>query len=147
MVVQSTASPAPDGVECIQVAVLGAGHIGRAMLRGLRSAAVAGAVRLAAATRHPDDLGPGVESYAVQSDPSADRRLACQADVIIVASRPDQTMALIAEIAHHCRPGSILVPTAIGVSIDMIERAVPGEVAVARAMPNTPVEVSLGLSV
>lgn len=131
--------------ESLLVAVLGAGQLGRALLTGLRSSEAGRGIELAASTRGPRDLGPDIRAVSLEEDPRANRRIAGWADVIVLAVRPTQTMPLLREISPDIRPGSLIVPLAIGLRAADLESALPPAVDVVRAMPNLPIEVKRGV--
>ncbi|WP_415853364.1 pyrroline-5-carboxylate reductase family protein [Sinomonas sp. G460-2] len=132
--------------EPLRVAILGAGQLGRSILAGLARSQARDAIELAASTRRSCDLGPDVRAVSLEEDPEANRRLAARADVVILAVRPTQTMALAAEIAPHLEPGAVVIPLAIGISAADLEGALPPSADVVRAMPNLSVELRLGVT-
>jgi pyrroline-5-carboxylate reductase len=124
-----------------RIAILGAGSMGGAILAGLvgsglatagvavtnRSVAKADAVRM-----------PGVDSYALETTPDANRVALEGARVVIVV--PD----LLTEVASALAPDAIVVSVAAGVTTATMEALVPN--AVARTMPNTPSLVRRGVT-
>ncbi len=117
------------------VAILGGGKIGEALLSGLlrgeyRSADLvisekyAGRAEYLAATFGVQVLDPAV----------AVRR----AEVVVVAVKPQDIDALLAEISPAIGPGHVIVSVAAGVTTAHLERHLPDGVAVVRCMPNTP---------
>ena len=117
------------------VAILGGGKIGEALLSGLlrgeyRSADLvisekyAGRAEYLTATFGVQVLEPAV----------AVRR----AEVAVVAVKPQDIDALLAEISPAIGPGHVIVSVAAGVTTAHLERHLPDGVAVVRCMPNTP---------
>jgi pyrroline-5-carboxylate reductase len=130
-----------------RIAILGAGSMGGAILAGLvesglatagvavtnRSAAKADAVRM-----------PGVDSYALQDTPDANRVALDGARVVIVGVKPAMVPDLLAEVADHLASDAVVVSVAAGVTTATMEALVPQ--AVVRAMPNTPSLVRRGVT-
>ena len=98
-----------------------------------RSAAKADAVRM-----------PGVDSYAIETVPEANRLALEDARVVIIGVKPAMTPGLVAEIAGHLEHDAVVVSIAAGVTTATLEGLVPN--AVARAMPNTPSLVRRGVT-
>ena len=67
------------------------------------------------------------------------------ADVIFLAVKPDQITDVLGQAAESVNPSGVVVSIAAGVPIAVLERHAPDGVAVARAMPNTPVRVGRGV--
>jgi pyrroline-5-carboxylate reductase len=62
------------------------------------------------------------------------------ADILILATKPDQVAAALAEIEDHLKlkKNYLLMSIAAGVTISRLESALPAGARVIRAMPNTP---------
>jgi pyrroline-5-carboxylate reductase len=130
-----------------RITILGAGSMGGAILAGLvdsdlatagvavtnRSAAKADAVRL-----------PGVDSYALETTPDANRLALEGARVVIVGVKPAMVPDLLSEVAGFLAPDAVVVSVAAGVTTATMEAIVPN--AVARTMPNTPSLVRRGVT-
>lgn len=98
-----------------------------------RSVAKADAVRM-----------PGVDSYALETEPGANRVALEGARVVIIGVKPAMVPGLLADVAEHLAADAIVVSVAAGVTTATMEALVPG--AVARAMPNTPSLVRRGVT-
>lgn len=88
----------------------------------------------------------GVTSIALADEPGANLRLAAESDIVLLGVKPYMIVDLLAELAPVLRPGTILVSLAVGTTCATMEALVPDGVAVARAMPNTPSHVGLGVT-
>ncbi|MFT4211886.1 MAG: pyrroline-5-carboxylate reductase [Microbacterium sp.] len=123
------------------IAVLGAGSMGGAILRGVVASGLADRIAVTnrrVATAAPLSALPGVTSLAIEERPDANAEAAASADIVLVGVKPALVPDLLAEIAPHLRPGAIVVSIAAGVTIATFERILGPDVAVLRSMPNTP---------
>ena len=66
-------------------------------------------------------------------------------DVVVIAVKPKDMVALLGQIAEVVTPEQIVVSLAAGVPLAAIESALPG-VPVVRSMPNTPAAVDEGMT-
>jgi pyrroline-5-carboxylate reductase len=135
-----------DSAMPASVAILGGGSMGGAILSGLIEA---GVPDLRVTTRTParaPRVAEGLAVLVVDEDPDANRRAVAGAQVVVVAVKPAGVPALLEEIADALEPGTVVVSVAVGVRIATMTRALPGSVAVFRAMPNTPSAVGAGVT-
>jgi pyrroline-5-carboxylate reductase len=130
-----------------QIAILGAGSMGGAILAGLlgpgvetegitvtnRTEAKASALR-----------GDGVVSLSLESDPGASATALRGARAVLIGVKPAMVPDLLAEIRHLLEPDALVVSVAAGVTIATMESLVPQ--VVFRSMPNTPSLVRLGVT-
>lgn len=132
------------------VAILGAGSMGGAILSGLLSphVTVEGGVRVtnrteekAAALRTHD-----VTSIAAEIDPRANLAAVSGARIVLIAVKPAMIPDVLREVADELASDAILVSVAAGVTTATMEALVPENVAVLRAMPNTPSTVGRGVT-
>lgn len=71
---------------------------------------------------------------------------AATADVLVLAVKPQDMAALVAEIGEHLRPGTLVVSIAAAISTAYLEHRLPEGTSVVRVMPNTPALVDQGMS-
>ena len=126
------------------LAVLGVGKIGEALLSGLVRRAGSGA-GIAVVTRRPERGAELARRHGVAALglPEA----AARSRVLLIAVKPQDIDALLAQLAPHVTPGHLVVSVAAGVPTARIEAALPAGVPVVRVMPNTPALVEAGMSV
>jgi pyrroline-5-carboxylate reductase len=125
------------------IAILGVGKLGEALLSGLlRSGHPAG--ELLAAERHPERATEISGRYGVATpDPVA---AAAGADVLLLAVKPQDMKALLADISPVVKPGTLVVSMAAGITMSLLEGGLPEGTAVIRVMTNTPVFVDEAMS-
>ena len=135
-----------------QIAILGAGSMGGAILSGLlspevetagitvtnRTEAKAAGVRMSTAGH------AGVVSLALESDPDATTTALHGAKLVLLGVKPAMVPGLLRDIRDTLPPDAIVVSVAAGVTIATMEALVPN--VVFRAMPNTPSLVGLGVT-
>ena len=120
--------------------VLGAGHMASAILRSLLDASAVAPEALTICDIRPDAAAPFTARGArFEPDPAAAVR---RSELVLLAVRPAQLPALLAEVAPVCA-GKTLVSIAAGVSTSYIRSLVP-QAHVVRVMPNATMMVGRG---
>lgn len=125
-----------------KIAVLGAGNMGRALLRGMLKADGVAPANVVATTRSADRakaLGQELGIHAHTDNVKA----AAWADVIVLGVKPQILPQILDEIRPGVPSGRLVISIAAGVPTDVMEAALPGA-SVVRAMPNLPVLVDAG---
>lgn len=87
---------------------------------------------------------PGVDSYAIETQPDANRVALDGARVVILGVKPAMVPDLLSEVGEFLDGDAIVVSVAAGVTTATMESLVPN--AVARTMPNTPSLVRRGVT-
>ncbi|HUR67828.1 MAG TPA: pyrroline-5-carboxylate reductase [Candidatus Thermoplasmatota archaeon] len=125
-----------------RIAVLGAGNMGRALVRGMLKAKWATPANFVATTRRADTAATLAKDAGIEAH-TDNRKAAAGADVLILGVKPQILPDLLAEIKPVVKPGQLVLSIAAGVSTAAIEAALPGA-SVVRSMPNLPVHVDAG---
>ncbi len=121
--------------EATQLAIIGGGKIGEAMLSGLlRGSYTAEQIRVV--ERYPDRGRQLTERYGVPVVSVAEAVRASR--TVLVAVKPQDIDELLVELAKHIGPEHLVVSVAAGIPTSRIEQALPAGPAVVRCMPNTP---------
>jgi len=125
------------------IAILGAGKIGEAMLSGMLSAGRP-AGSLLFTERYPERAVELEQRYGVRSVdvPTA----AQEADVLIVAVKPQDIEPLLDDLRPAITPGTLVVSLCAGLPTALYERRLPDRTPVVRVMPNTPMLVGEAMS-
>lgn len=128
-----------------RLAVLGAGKMGRILIRALLDAGTVEADRVVATTGHAasraaleDDLGIATcegNAAAVEG-----------ASVVLLCVKPQLAGRVLREIGGALGPDQVLVSILAGVTVAAMERHLTAAVPVVRAMPNTPALVGAGMT-
>lgn len=125
-----------------RIAVLGAGNMGRALVRGMLKAKWASPTNFVATTRRAETAAALAKETGIDAH-TDNVKAATGADVLILAVKPQIIPDLLREIAPAVRPGRLVISIAAGVPTAAIERALSGA-SVVRSMPNLPVHVDAG---
>jgi pyrroline-5-carboxylate reductase len=125
-----------------KLAILGSGSMGTAILAGLMSngvdasEVVASTKTQATASRLADEFG--ITATATETNAAANAEAVVDADIVLVAVKPAYVIEVLTQVAGNLKPGSLVVSVAAGITTAAMQAAVAANVAVVRAMPNTP---------
>jgi pyrroline-5-carboxylate reductase len=136
-------TPTPTPTPTPTIALLGVGKLGEALLSGLIRAGTP-ALSLIGAEKHADRAAEIVQRYGVRTASPAEA--VAEADVVLLAVKPQDMKALLAEIAGSVRSGTLVVSMAAGITSALVEEALPEGTPVVRVMTNTPVFVDEAMS-
>jgi pyrroline-5-carboxylate reductase len=125
------------------IAVLGAGKIGEALLSGLLSAGRR-VDELMFSERHAERSAELTTRYGLRSVDVA--TAAKDADVLVVAVKPQDIEPLLDELAPVIGPSTLVVSLCAGLPTALYERRLPAGIPVVRVMPNTPAVVGQAMS-
>ncbi len=128
----------------LKIAVIGAGNMGLALVRGLVEKSVY------AQNIHVFDVDKkkldAVRKEAPVKTAKSARLAASLADVVILAVKPQILPEVIGDLATAVDKDALVLSIAAGVPIAKIEQAFKKPVCVVRAMPNMPALVGCGMS-
>ena len=137
-------------METKQIAILGTGSMGKAILSGLLAAGTSPSiVRVTTKSKASADALSsyhGVQATALESDSAANSSSAKDADLVILAVKPNMILETLKDVASVLKPGCLVVSVAAGITTAAMEEQLSGNAAVIRAMPNTPSVVGLGVT-
>jgi pyrroline-5-carboxylate reductase len=129
----------------LNVGFLGAGKMATALAKGFVRAEIVVPREIMASDPH--DVARKNFAAELGSKVSASNlEIAKFADVLILATKPDQVPAALAEIHDQFSPKQLLISIAAGVTIAKLENALASGARVIRVMPNTPALVGAGAS-
>ena len=124
------------------IAVIGAGNMGQAILRGLVSTQAVEPSRIWVTTRRPEGARKLASEWGVRAA-SSNAEAVAAADAIVMAVKPQIFHGVIEEVKVDLR-SKLTISVAAGVSTGRIEAWVGGPARVVRAMPNTPASIGEG---
>jgi pyrroline-5-carboxylate reductase len=119
-----------------RMAVVGAGKMGEALIRGLIEAKALAPDRIAVTTGSRErarQLATQLGVRAAESNTDAVRG----SDVVVLAVKPQQVGPVVDEVARDLQPEQLLISVAASVGTPFIEKRLSAAIPVVRAMPNT----------
>ena len=128
----------------VKVAVLGAGKMGGILLQGFLKNNLLSPEQVVATVQHEERATALSAQFGLEV--STDNLAAARwADVILLGVKPVQVPALVEQIRAEL-PGKTILSFAASVTTVAIEAAAACELAVVRAMPNTPAMIGAGVT-
>jgi pyrroline-5-carboxylate reductase len=125
-----------------RLAILGAGKIGESLLAGLLSSGWSDVV---VTGRREDRLAELRERHGVEAT-LANADAIAGAKIVVIAVKPQDIDALLAEIAPVVSPEQTLLSVAAAIPTSAIEQRLSDRIPVVRAMPNAPSTVHEGIA-
>ena len=144
LAVQEASLPQPL-LPNLRVAVLGAGKMGGILLQGFLKNNLFAPDQIVATVQHPD-RALALSAQFGMTVTTDNLEAATFADVILLGVKPIQVPALIATIRPALTREKLIVSFAASVTTASIESGAGCELAVVRAMPNTPAMIGAGVT-
>src|SRR5271168_4602710 len=146
MSTESYEAPVPAPVlPNLRVAILGAGKMGGILLQAFLKNNLLLPDQIVATVQHPDRAQALSAQFGIEV--GTDNLAAVEhADVILLGVKPTQVPAVVAEIAPALNPAKTLLSFAASVKTRSIENAAGCDLAVIRAMPNTPAMLAAAIT-
>src|SRR6185437_4917237 len=129
----------------VRVAIIGAGKMGGILLQAFLKNNLLHPDQLIATVQHPDRAQALTAQFGVEVE-TDNLAAAKQADIVLLGVKPWQVPAVVNEIAPGLSPKKMLISFAASVKIRDIEDAAGCNLAVVRAMPNTPAMLAAGIT-
>jgi pyrroline-5-carboxylate reductase len=127
------------------IGFLGAGKMATALAKGFVRAEMAFPKEISASDPHPAARKSFTDEIGAKTT-AANLDVAKFANVIILATKPDQVAGALAEISGAFTKKHLLISIAAGVTLAKLQDALPAGARVIRVMPNTPALVGEGAS-
>ncbi len=128
------------------IAVLGAGNMGSALLRGILASGWGRKAQLVASHPKAEKAAALRKELGIRVV-SSNRDAAARADILVLAVKPQILDSVLAEIRPALSKPGLIVSIAAGFPTARIESALGGSVQVVRAMPNVAAMVGLSATV
>jgi pyrroline-5-carboxylate reductase len=128
-----------------RIAILGAGQIGEALIKGLLRSGWRSANDIAASARRPERVDELRERYGIAATLSNAEAVAGAA-LVVVAVKPQDIEALLGEVGGLISPDQTVLSIAAAIPTATIQARLAPSVPVVRAMPNTPATVHEGIA-
>lgn len=128
-----------------RLAMIGAGNMAEAILKGLTSPSARGLASLIVSDIRAERLSELEGRYPLRTTGS-NREAVQDADVIVLAVKPQNVPDVAAGLAGHLPRGGLLISLVAGFRTDTIENRFGDGLRVVRVMPNTPAFVGAGVT-
>lgn len=129
-----------------KLGLIGAGHMAEALLKGLIASGRYKKNQIIVSDIDPKRLQVISSTYGVNSTTN-NKEILKQADMIILAVKPDVIEGVLNEIKGLLNSSKILISIAAGITTSLISKTIKKKVKLVRVMPNTPALVLMGASV
>lgn len=126
----------------LRIAILGGGVMGETLAAGFL-ARLTPTPAVCIAEKRPERATELAERLGVRIASMAEA--VSDADVVVLAVKPQDFRAMLAELAPSVRSEALVVSIAAGIPTSVMEELLPG-VAVVRVMPNTPARINRGVA-
>lgn len=127
------------------IAIIGAGTMGEALIKGLLRENLIDPANVIAADPWEERLAYLKETYGVRIT-TANATAAPGAEILFLSVKPQVIAAALQDLRGAVDPDVLVFSIAAGVPVDKIRRGV-GVKSVIRAMPNTPAQIGQGITV
>lgn len=141
-----TARPLSSGAHKRKLAILGCGKLGTILLQAFLERGLVGKEEVMATVQHADQcrsLSAAMGGVAFSTD---NRAAVAAAAIVLICVKPQAMPQLLEEIAPALHPHTLVISVATGVTLPFIQQILGKEVAVIRAMPNTPAMVGAAMT-
>lgn len=126
----------------LSLAFIGGGNMARCIIGGLLEKRVA-ASNIMVSNPGAEKRQQLASDFAVNVTDDNHAAVAA-ADIVVLAVKPQILREVATDLAPSLKPGTLVISVAAAITCASIERWLGGNVAVVRAMPNTPSQVLMG---
>ncbi|HLJ25256.1 MAG TPA: pyrroline-5-carboxylate reductase [Candidatus Angelobacter sp.] len=140
-----TARPAGAGSQK-KLALLGCGKLGAILLQAFLERGLMNKDEVIATVQHGDkckSLSHAMGGVAFSTD---NRAAVAAASIVLICVKPQVMPQLLPEIASALKPGTLVISAVTGVTLPFIQQQIGKQVAIIRAMPNTPAMVGAAMT-
>ncbi len=121
----------------VKIGFLGAGRMATALARGFITSSLVPAARVRASDVSAEARGRFARETGARAAAS-NVEVARQADLLVLAVKPNHVAEVLAEIKDPVTPSQVLVSIAAGVPLSDLQAGLGARARVVRVMPNTP---------
>ncbi|MFH1260136.1 MAG: pyrroline-5-carboxylate reductase [Elusimicrobiota bacterium] len=125
------------------IAFLGAGNMGEAIIQGLLVSKKVSPGQILASDLNTEKLNLLSKKFKIKIAKD-NVRAAEEADIVILAVKPQQIKDLLIEIAPVINPRQVVISIAAGVRLDFLQKKLIKKIPLVRVMPNTPALIQTG---
>lgn len=131
--------------EKMKIGFIGSGNMAQAMISGILQAELASPDQVIASDAYRPCLDGAQEKYGIHIT-TDNKEVAGQAEVVVLAVKPQFYEAVIKEIKEVVKQETIIVTIAPGQTLEKLEGLFQKGVKIVRTMPNTPAMVGEGMT-
>ena len=125
------------------IGVIGAGHIGAAVIGGLVKAKLTASKNIIASRRTESSLAELAKTFGVHTT-TDNKKVAKSSDIIVLAIKPMNSRDVLNGIKDAVTSSQVIISVMAGIKTSFINSVLGVECPVIRTMPNTPVLVDSG---
>jgi len=129
-----------------KIAVIGCGKMGTILLQAFLERELVSAANVAATVQHQERRKTPAGELAGIALGTDNRWAVDHAQVVLLCVKPQALPHVLEEIAPAIAPGVLVISIAASTTVDFIQQRLGQEVAVVRAMPNTPATVGSAMT-
>jgi pyrroline-5-carboxylate reductase len=126
-----------------KIAVVGAGHMARALVGGMLRGKLTSPKNITASRRSAQALKELQKQWGIRATTDNCKAIA-DADVVILAVKPQASKAVLTELSKAARKDQLFISVMAGITTATINKLLKVDCPVVRAMPNTPCLVDAG---
>ena len=128
-----------------KIGFIGCGNMGKAILGGLIASGQVLPGQIWVYTPSPDKVAALHDQFGINAAESA-QEVAQIADIVFAAVKPGIMIKVLSEITSSLNKETLVVSIAAGITSAQLQRWLGGDLAVVRAMPNTPALLGAGVT-
>ncbi len=125
------------------IAIIGAGNMGTALIRGILNAGLTSAKKIHASGTRSEKLERLATEYSINAA-SSNAEAASHADIIILCVKAAVIRNVLEEISESLHKNQFIISIAAGVTIASMEKIIGKQIPVVRCMPNIASTVGCG---
>jgi len=125
------------------IGIIGAGHIGSAVIGGLLKAKLTSPKNIYASRRTASSLEELAKTFGIHTT-TDDKKVAKSSDILLIAVKPQNSKEVLNEIKDVVKSSHVIISVMAGIKTSFINTALGVDCPVIRTMPNTPAMVDAG---
>ena len=129
----------------MKLGFIGLGNMAKAMIGGIIAKGLMGPDDIIGTAATEETCAKVAQKYGIQTL-SSNAAVAKEADIIILAVKPQYLKVVIADIMDNVDDSKVIVSIAAGKTINWLQNEFEKQVKIVRVMPNTPALVLEGCS-
>src|SRR5579859_3643361 len=129
-----------------KLALLGCGKLGTILLQAFLERGLMGKDEAIATIQHENRCQTLSDQLGGVALSTNNREAVVDAPIVLICVKPQAMPQLLAEIAPVLKPGTLVISVVTSATLPFIQQQLGQDIAVIRAMPNTPAMVGAGMT-